>query len=59
MKKKLIKNKNNLLTVNIKPDEKILRKLYKNDYYQKNLSLTIETCLTKLIGIITFPKLLF
>jgi 2-polyprenyl-3-methyl-5-hydroxy-6-metoxy-1,4-benzoquinol methylase len=38
MKKKLVKNKDGLLTVNIKPNEKKLRKFYKDDYYQKNLS---------------------
>ena len=42
MKKKLVENKNGLLTVNIKPNEKILRKFYKDDYYQKINSKTYK-----------------
>ena len=42
MKKKLVKDKNGLLTINIKPNEKILRKLYRDDYYQKIISQTYK-----------------
>ena len=42
MKKKLVKDKNGLLTINIKPNEKILRKLYKDEYYQKTISQTYK-----------------
>tara|TARA_Y100000590_G_scaffold31109_1_gene34485 strand:+ start:2817 stop:3689 length:873 start_codon:yes stop_codon:yes gene_type:complete len=38
MKKKLVKNKDGLLSVNKKPSQKELKNLYKNLYYQKNLS---------------------
>ena len=42
MKKKLVKNKNGLLTINIKPSKKILRKFYKDEYYQKTISKTYK-----------------
>ncbi len=42
MKKILIKNKNGLLTVNIKPNEEKLKKFYRKHYYQKNLSKTYK-----------------
>tara|TARA_B100000029_G_C17586176_1_gene961183 strand:+ start:1240 stop:2112 length:873 start_codon:yes stop_codon:yes gene_type:complete len=42
MKKKLVKDKNGLLTINIKPNEKILKKLYKDEYYQKTISQTYK-----------------
>ena len=40
MKKKLVKNKDGLLSVNKKPSQQELKNLYKNLYYQKNLSNT-------------------
>ena len=42
MKKRLVKNKNGLLTINIKPSKKILRKFYKDEYYQKTISKTYK-----------------
>ena len=45
MKKKLVKNKDGLLSVNKKPSQQELKNLYKNLYYQKNLSKTYTTSL--------------
>ena len=42
MKKKLVKNKDGLLSVNKKPSQQELKNLYKNLYYQKNLSKTYK-----------------
>ena len=42
MKKKLLKNKDGLLSVNQKPSQQELKNLYKNLYYQKNLSKTYK-----------------
>ena len=42
MKKKLVKNKEGLLSVNKKPSQQELKNLYKNLYYQKNLSKTYK-----------------
>ena len=42
MKKKLLKNKDGLLSVNQKPSQQELKNLYKNLYYQKSLSKTYK-----------------